>query len=480
MVDAHPRRWEALPVILVATFMGLFDVFVVNVAAPSLQRDIHATSSDLQLVVGGYAFSYAALLVTGGRLGDRLSYRLVFLSGMAIFTIASLACALAQTPVELIVARVAQGVGAALMVPQVLALITSLFPPAERHRALAWFGVTIGLGAIAGQVLGGALVQANLFGWSWRTIFFVNIPIGVVTIALGCRVLPAIRSSAEPQLDPIGVGGVTGALALALVPLTLGHTEGWPWWLVAPLCASPFVFLLAARYERALARRGGQPVLDLSLFSARSFATGLFVNIGVFMYFGSILLGLTLFLQLGLGLSALDAGLSFAPLGVGFAATSLLARPLIARYGPRVASAGLIVAAAGLVGQLLDIHFSGTATDPARLAPLFFAIGVGNGLVIPPLIGVSLTDVAPQKAGAASGMLATGQQFATAAGVAVLSEIFFGALGSRPSEHSYIHAIQLVLLLDIGLLVPCFLASLLLPRPPAARVRPPEPALEAG
>src|SRR5437870_5626685 len=142
MTEADPRRWEALPVILVATFMGLFDIFVVNVAAPGMQRDISASSADLQLVIGGYAFAYAALLITGGRLGDRYSYRLLFLGGMALFTVASAACGLAGTPGELIVARVAQGLGAALMVPQVLALITALFPPDERHRALAWFGVT--------------------------------------------------------------------------------------------------------------------------------------------------------------------------------------------------------------------------------------------------------------------------------------------------------------------------------------------------
>src|SRR5262249_35665422 len=157
------------------------------------------------------------------------------------------------------------------------------------------------LGAIAGQVLGGALVQWNLFGWGWRTIFFVNVPIGVATVVLARRLLPENRSSAAPQLDPIGVVGVTGALGLALIPLALGHSEGWPWWLLAPLCASPFAFLAAALYERSLARRGGRPVLDLSLFEARSFAAGLFVNMGVFTYFGSILLGLTLFLQLGLG-----------------------------------------------------------------------------------------------------------------------------------------------------------------------------------
>jgi EmrB/QacA subfamily drug resistance transporter len=465
---AHPKRWEALPVVLVATFMGLFDVFVVNVAAPDLAKDVHASSADLQLVIGGYAFAYAAFLVTGGRLGDRYSYRRLFIAGMALFTVASAACGISQTAVELIVARFAQGLGASLMVPQVLALITALFPPEERHRALAWFGVTVGLGAIAGQVLGGALVQVDLFGWGWRTIFFVNVPIGIVTVFLAARLLPGNRSAAKPPLDLPGVLAVTLSLGLALVPLTIGRSEGWPWWLVAPLCVSPIAFFLAARYESALARRGGQPVLDLGLFKARSFSAGIAVNIGVFAYFGSILLGLTLFLQLGLGLSALDAGLSFAPLGVGFASTSLLARSLIGKHGSRVVTGGLLVALAALSAQLLDIHFSGASTDAARIAPLFLLIGAGNGLVIPALIGSSLTDVQPHKAGAASGLLATGQQFATAAGVAVLSEIFFAGLGSDPDKHGYLRAIQHVLLLDVGLLALCFVVSLFMPRPRVA------------
>ena len=474
MTEADPRRWEALPVILVAAFMGLFDVFVVNVAAPDIQRSIHTSSSDLQLVIGGYAFAYAAFLITGGRLGDRYSYRRLFIVGMALFTLASAACGLAGTPAELIAARVAQGFGAALMVPQVLALITALFPVGERHRALAWFGVTIGLGrdrrpgarrrARPGRSLRVGLAHRLLRQRPDRDRHGRSSAL---------RLLPDNRSSAKPQLDPIGVLGVTGALALALVPLTLGRSQGWPWWLLLPLCSSPFVFALAARYETGLARRGGQPVLDLSLFAARSFSAGLVVNVGVFAYFGSILLGLTLFLQQGLGLSALDAGLSFAPLGVAFAATSLLTRPLIARYGARVVSVGLVVAFAAIGGQLLDIHFSGSAISAVRLAPLFFAIGVGNGCVIPALIGSSLTDVAPQKAGAASGTLATGQQFATAAGVAVLSEIFFAALGHSPGKHSYLHAIQYVLILDASLLVACFFASLFLPRPQPVAVLPP-------
>jgi len=478
MFDADPRRWVALPVVLVATFMGLFDVFVVNVAAPDIQLDLHASSSDLQLVVGGYSFAYASFLVTGGRLGDRYSYRRLFLSGMALFTAASIGCGLAGHPVELVVSRLVQGFAAALMVPQALALITALFPPAERHRALAWFGVTVGLGAIAGQVLGGALVQLDLFGWGWRTIFFVNAPIGAVTIALGTRLLPHTRSSARPQLDPLGVVAVTGAVALALVPLTLGRSEGWPWWLIALLCLAVPAFVLATRFETAVARRGGQPVLDLSLFSARSFAAGVGVNMGVYIYFGSILLGLTLFLQLGLGLSALDAGLSFAPLGVAFAASSLLTRGLIGRYGARVVSAGLVVAVCALTSQLLYIHFAGISTSAWGLAPFFFLTGIGNGCVIPALIGTSLTDVAPQKAGAAAGLLATGQQFAAAAGVALLSEIFFAVVGSRPSEHGYLRAIQLVIGLDVAVLALCFAASLLLPRPRPRPVSAPVPAQE--
>ena len=274
---------------------------------------------------------------------------------------------------------------------------------------------------------------------------------------------------------------VAGSLGLALVPLTLGRTEGWPAWMIALLCAAPAALALSVLYESRLARRGGQPVLDLSLFKARSFSAGLVVNAGMFAYFGSVLLGLTLFLQVGLKLSPLDAGLSFAPLGVGFGITSLLAQPLIARHGARVVTAGLVVAGAALAGLLLDINLSGSATDPARLAPLFFAIGIGNGFVIPALIGVSLTNVPPPKAGAAAGTLATTQQFAAATGIAVLSEIFFAALGGHPVEHDYIRAVQLVLGLDIGFVAASFFASQFLPRPRQARAEAPKTApVEVG
>jgi EmrB/QacA subfamily drug resistance transporter len=464
---ADPRRWQALPVVLVATFMGLFDLFVVNVAAPHIEANLHSSATDLQLVVGGYAFTYAAFLITGGRLGDRSSYRALYIGGMALFTLASAACGVAQTPLELVVARLVQGAGAAVMLPQVLALITTLFPPAERHRALGWFGVAVGLGMVGGQVGGGALVQLNLFGWDWRTVFAVNVPIGIITIVLAARLLPTNRSTARPQLDLTGVLAVTGALALALIPLTLGRSEGWPWWLIVPLCASPFAAVLAGRFEAALARRGGQPVLDLSLFRARSFSAGLAINACVYAYYGSFMLSFTLLLQRGLGMSALSAGLMFGPLGIAFIATSLLARPLIARNGRLVVRGGLSLAVLGMLGLLLDIHLAGGATDFARVGPVMFVLGIANGLMLPAVVGASLADVAPPKAGAASGALITSQQFAGATGIAILSEIYFTTLGAHPGVTSYIHADEYVLILDAVLLAIGAAAAWLLPAPPA-------------
>jgi EmrB/QacA subfamily drug resistance transporter len=447
------QRWSLLPIILSATFMALFDFFVVNVAAPSMQHDLGASTAALQLVVGGYAFTYAAALITGGRLGDRYGYRRLFVVGMAAFVVASAACGLAQTTDELIVARLCQGLVAAAMVPQVLALITALFPPAMRHRALAWFGATIGLGSIAGQVLGGVLLQADILGLGWRAIFLVNVPIGLVALSLAARLLPPIRSSAEPRLDPIGVVAISGSLALALVPLTIGREEGWPAWALAMLIASLPAMVATIGYEGRLARSGGQPLLPLELFRQRSFSAGVAISMAIYAYFGSFMLGLALFLQSGLRLSALDAGLTFAPVGVAFAATSLLMRPLIARQGLRVMSWGMALTATGMLGLLTTVHLSGGAVDAFRLVPWLFLTGAGNGCVLPSLVGVVLTGVPAQKAGGAAGTLTTGQQFAAAIGVAGLGEVFFSVLGGRPAFDRYLTAIQDVFLLDFGLLV---------------------------
>jgi EmrB/QacA subfamily drug resistance transporter len=467
--STEARTWRLLPIILSATFMALFDFFVVNVAAPTMQRDLGASTAALQLVVGGYAFTYAAALITGGRLGDRFGYRRLFVLGMAAFVIASAACGLAQTANELIVARLAQGLCAAAMSPQVLALITALFPPAKRHVALAWFGATIGIGSIAGQVLGGVLLQANILGLGWRVIFLVNVPVGIAALFLALKLLPATRSAAKPRLDPVGVVAISGALALALVPLTIGREEGWPLWALALLIASIPAMSGALVYEGRLARRGGQPLLHLELFRQRSFSAGLGICMAIYAYFGSFMLGLALFLQAGLRFSALDAGLTFAPVGVAFAATSLLMRPLIARHGLRVMAWGLVVTAIGMLGLLITAHLSGAAIDGWRLAPWLLLSGAGNGCAMPALIGVVLAGVPTEKAGGAAGTLTTSQQFASAIGVAALGEVFFGVLGAHPNLDRYLTAMQDVFLLDFGLLV---VSLVLLRQLPRAAVRP--------
>src|SRR5215475_2929468 len=274
----NPRRWFMLPVVLLAMFMAGFDIWVVNVAAPSLQRDLHVSDAALQLIVGGYAFMYASGMVTGGRLGDLLGYRRLFMIGVASFALASLLCGLAQSPAELVGARLLQGLTGAAMVPQVLALITATFPARERSRALAWFGVTMGLAFVSGQILGGLLLRSDVFGLGWRAIFLVNVPVGAAALIAAALLVPQARGHRRPRLDPLGAVGVSASVALALVPLTLGHDEGWPAWAWISLAACLPVLAFTLAWERRLTRRGGEPLLDLPLFSDRAFSAGIAVN----------------------------------------------------------------------------------------------------------------------------------------------------------------------------------------------------------
>ncbi|HEY3810348.1 MAG TPA: MFS transporter [Acidimicrobiales bacterium] len=467
---ADPRRWRMLPVILTATFMALFDFFVVNVAAPSLQRDLHASQSSLELVVGGYAFSYATGLITGGRLGDLFGYRRLFITGMAAFSVASLLCGLAQSPAQLVAGRLAQGFTAAAMVPQVLALITATFPGEERPRALSWFGMAIGAGSVAGQVIGGLLLQANVLGLGWRSIFLVNVPIGAVTIAFAVRLLPHARAGARPQLDIVGALGISASLALALVPLVLGRSEGWPVWTWVTLAAALPALLLVGRWERRVGRAGGDPLVDLDLLRERVFAAGLALNGAFLAFFASFMLALTLLLQFGLGLTALQSGLTFGPLGVMFAVTSVSSGRLVARYGVRVIRLGAAISGAGLVALLLQLWAAGGSIHAPELIPAMMVIGVGNGMAVPSLIGAVLSGVDPARAGGASGVLVTAQQFCSAAGVAVMGVVFYSALGSHPGRADYVTAMMRLLGFDLFLVVAAMALTSLLPsrRPPVA------------
>ena len=462
--DLDPRRWRMLPVILSAMFMAMFDYFVVNVAAPSFQHDLHATDAGIELVVGGYGFAYAAGLITGGRLGDLLGYKRVFVGGMAAFTIASLACGLATDSTTLIVARLLQGATAAAMVPQVLALINVMFPVHERPRAMAWFGATIGIGSVAGQVLGGAILQANLFGLGWRPIFLVNVPIGIVAVALALRWLPAARGASRPRFDPVGALAIAASIALALVPMILGRSEGWPVWTWISLIATIPALALAMWWEASLARRGGSPMVDPALFRERSFSVGLGLSGLMLAMFGGFMLSMTLFLQGGLHMSPVRAGLIFGPLGVAFATSSMLARRVTARIGSRVIAVGAATSMLGLVALGVLLAVRGTSVTAPEFLPSMILVGTGNGLVLPSLVGSVLAGIRSKNAGAAAGMLVTAQQFGGAIGVTVIGTVFFSALGPHPVFSDYVSALRMVDAVDVVFIVVILGLAFLLPK----------------
>jgi EmrB/QacA subfamily drug resistance transporter len=472
------RRWLMLPVVLLAMFMAGFDIWVVNVAAPSLQRDLHVSDAALQLIVGGYAFMYASGMVTGGRLGDLVGYRRMFMTGVAGFAVASLLCGLAQSPAELVGARLLQGLAGAAMVPQVLALITATFPAPERSRALAWFGVTMGLAFVSGQILGGLLLQADVLGLGWRAIFLVNVPVGAAALIAAALVVPQARGHRRPRLDPAGAAGVSASVALALVPLTLGHDEGWPAWTWACLAACVPVFALTLAWERRLTRRGGEPLLDLPLFGDRAFSAGTAVNFALVFFFGSFMFVLTLLLQAGLDQPPLRAGLQAGPLALAFTTMSVLGPRLAARLGPWPITLGAGLDVLGtIVLVLTGLRYGGHLTGWA-LAPATAIIGLGQGMALPSLIGAALASVPPERAGAAAGILTTAQQFGVASGVAIVGAVFYTRLGPGPA--SSVSAMALAMAINALVALAAAALTLLLPRRAAAR--PPaateEPAAE--
>jgi EmrB/QacA subfamily drug resistance transporter len=460
----YPRRWLMLPVVLMAMFMAGFDIWAVNVAAPSLQRDLHVSDAALQLIVGGYAFMYASGMVTGGRLGDLLGYRRMFMTGVITFAAASLLCGFARSPGELVGFRLLQGLTGAVMVPQVLALITAAFGVRERTRALAWFGVTMGLGFVSGQILGGGLIQANIFGLGWRAIFLVNVPVGILALIAGSAVVPHAWAERRPRLDLIGAAGVSASIALALVPLTLGRDEGWPAWTWASLSAALPLLALTVAFERRLARRGGDPLLDLPLFRERAFSAGLGVNFGLVFFFASFMFVLTLLLQAGLAQSPLHAGIEALPMAATFTIMSILSPRLAARLGPRSVTLGAVIAALGAAGlALTGLHFGAHLTG-WDVAPATAVIGIGQGMALPSLIGVVLAHVRPERAGAAAGILTTTQQFGAASGIAIVGAIFYGAIGAVPGRGSFVSGMVLAMTVNAVLLAAAAAITLVLPR----------------
>lgn len=426
---AGTRHWWTLVVILAATFMAILDNNIVNVAIPSIERELHTSFAQVELVIAAYALAYAVMLVTGGRLGDLYGRKRLFQSGMLAFTLASLLCGIAPNANMLIGARILQGLAASLMMPQVMSLIQVNFSAKERVIAFGFYGATIGLASIAGQIVGGFLISSNAFGLGWRNVFLVNVPIGIIAVLAALPLIHETSTDAARRLDLVGVGLLTVALFLLVYPLLEGRDAGWPVWTFVCLILAVPMLVLFLWYEHRLTRAGGAPLLTLSLFKERGFALGMITILVFYSGNPALYFVLALYLQLGLGFSALAAGLTFVPLSLSFAISSLLSPRLMPLIGAWLVRGGAIIAIVGELLLLFLVQQAGTVVQGQQLLIPLVVMGVGQGMVLAPLIPMILAGIQVQHAGAASGVLTTTMQIAGALGVAIIGIIFFTALG---------------------------------------------------
>ncbi|MEU6342807.1 MFS transporter [Streptomyces sp. NPDC046977] len=430
-----------LGTVLTGQFMALLDVFIVNVAAPTIRTDLHASGAALQLVVAGYTVSYAVLLITGARIGDLWGHRRTFVAGLGLFTAASLACGLAQSAGELTGFRLVQGAGSALMIPQVLSLIQRNFTGERRVRALGVYSAVLATGAAAGQSLGGVLVSADLFGTGWRPVFLVNVPIGICLLVLAPRVIPRDPGGAEERrrgLDLPGLVTLGAAVTLFTVPLVLGQEEGWPLWGWICLGLSVVLLTVFAVLEARLTRRGGAPLVSARVLRAPGMPRSVAVIAVAMALNAGFLFSIALHLQSGLGLSALRTGLTFTAAAVAFGGVGLNWRRLPARIHGLLAPLGLLVAAVSFAAMGLLLR-DGEQHQLPFLA-VQFGIGLGLGASFSPTLTLALGRVAPQDAADASGLLATVTQLGQLIGVATLGTLFLNRLASSGSSA---HAIAL-------------------------------------
>jgi len=451
-------RWLTLAVILVGTFMAILDAFIVNVALPSIERTIKASPADLELVLASYLLVYAVFLITGGRLGDIFGRKRLFLLGMAVFTVSSALCGLAPTPSILIAARAVQGLGAALMYPQILSIIQVTFSGEDRNLALGLFAGVNGFAAVTGQLFGGFLIQINLAGLSWRPIFLVNVPIGIAGVIAGLIFLRESKAKSSPKLDLEGAALITVALTSFVFPLVEGQATGWPLWMIFLLVFSLPCLILFVIYERRKSARGGFPLIDIHLFSQRSFSAGIPLAILFFSTLSGLFFLLSVFLQDGLGFTPLAAGLAFSPIGVGFISASLSSPKMVRRFGRNTLRIGYALDAVGfaLVGGLLRVY--GTGLNVSELALPLLVIGIGNGLGMSPLIGTVLAGTKTEDIGQASGMMTTSMQIGNTVGVAIYGLLFFNALGplSSSTPARYFSSFEFTSIFFIVTAIGCF------------------------
>jgi EmrB/QacA subfamily drug resistance transporter len=431
MTDRNPapRFWAPVSVLVGGGFVVALDNFIVNVAIPHMKADLAAGYAAVQLVVVAYGLAYGMSLVTGGRLGDLYGRKRCFMLGLAGFTLASALCGFAPNAILLIVARLLQGVAGAVMFPQVLAMLRTQIAPERRGLAFALLGIGMGLGGTCGQLLGGILVDWNLWSLGWRLVFLINLPVGIVGVAATWWILDETPRGARVRFDFGGVGLAALTLAALLTPLIIGRELGWPLWAFGLFAAGLPLGILFVRWEREVAWQGGTPIVDMTLFRSSAFLAGLALSATFYTMLNSFYLSLTLVAQMGLGATAFQTALMFLPLCVAFLAGTMAAL----RFGGRRAlDVGVLLTLVAYGWAAMNGSIAGPAWPVRSLLPCLAILGFGQGLFLTPLLNVILSRVEPHLAGGAAGILATFQQAGGALGIAVVGLLFFGALDGTP------------------------------------------------
>ena len=425
-IDSNPgatdaRRWPALAVLLTGTLLPPLDFFIVNVTLPSIRTDLHASADVAQLVVSVYAMAYAVILILGGRLGDLYGRRRAFVAGMLGFGLASTICGLAGSAGMLVLGRLLQGISAAVMAPQALASIHAMFPASEKSRALSLYGATFGLAAVGGQLLGGVLVSADLWGMGWRSVFLINVPVIVLAVPAALTLVRETKQEHAGGMDFAGAVLLALGVLAVVVPLIEGREHGWPWWSLGLLGLSPSLLVIFWRYEKHRERSGGTPLVPPSVLSA---ANGLYLGLAAAVLFyalAAFFLTFAVYQQAGLHRDALAAGLAILPVGMG----QLLGPPLglrLSRWlGSSAAAFGMGLEVTGLV-----LTAGAAAIGKPSLVPLpLVLIGVGQGIAVPALVRLNIDLVEPRWAGLAAGMVSAAMQLGAALSVALVGGAFF-------------------------------------------------------
>src|SRR5215469_649468 len=461
VTSGYPWRWLAAVVMIVGALMDMIDVTIVNVALPTIRHDLNASATQLEWVVSGYMLAFAAGLIISGNLGDLVGHKRVFLLGVGLFGLASLGAGLSGSGAELITARVVQGAAAAAMTPQVLATFRAIFAAGERGKAFGIYGAMLGFASAVGLVLGGVLTEVNLFGWSWRSVFFINVPVAVCALIAGARVIPETRDPAARRPNLAGAVLLAGSLVAIVYPLLEGRQLGWPAWVWALFAAGlAGVGGLAVReYRRP--RQQVAPLLRPGLFRIPAFAAGLGIQTAFAAGMQGFFLTFALWLQIGEHFSPLKAGLTSVAFSVGSFVGAPAAVPLAQRYGRRILASGAALMVAGIIGVAMMAGHIGANGSPWPIVPGLVVAGVGLALLVVPLVNVVLAAVPVEVAGGASGLFSTALQLGGALGVALLGTVFFGYLGGRHSfEAALVHAAPYA----IGAFALCAVLSMLLPR----------------